>query len=83
MVFLEKCKKYNVEINESLEEIQASIDKAKDYRGVHYLLEGTVTLTEKSRGKLAQMMDDLREIHRWAMSTADSIFGFLIFASSV
>ena len=80
--FLHICRIYNVTLNESEAELLRTIGQPHDYIGVHYA-GNTVDLTEKTRRKLRQASADTEFISRWTFGHAESIFGLLIFASSV
>ncbi len=80
--FFKVCDRYSVTINESLEEIISSIGKPYDFIGVHY--DGnTVSLTSKTKEKLQQCLADVQLISSWTFGLAESVFGLVIFASSV
>jgi hypothetical protein len=85
-MFMQVAAQYNVTINESLSEIKSSIGKPYEYIGVAYTGDPEVprvSLTKKTRMKLEQVLQDLSVVDRWSFSLAESIFGLLLFASSV
>ena len=93
-IFLQVCADVGVTINESAEEIKATIGQSTDFRGIHFgrtpstttkdEFDVTVSLTEKSRRKLNNIRTTVMpEIHRWSMETAESVMSFFVHCSAI
>lgn len=81
-VFDDMAKKYNITMNETLESMISSIDKPKEFRGV--LFDGqSVGITDKTKTKLKHCQRSLENASRWTFEEIDSVFGLLIFASTI
>jgi hypothetical protein len=88
--FFRVCKRYRVTLNESMmESLQAATTLAPyEFVGVRYSpAEGAAGLTAKTKAKIEQLKEDVTQLETgqqsWSMGFASSVFGLLIFASTI